>query len=703
MGRFLKIILTIFTVVILLIITAVVILPLVIDPNDFKPEIQQAVKKNTGRDLNIEGDLELSVFPWIGISTGKLTLSNAAGFSDKYFAEIIESNIKVKLLPLLSKNVEVSRVVLKGLVLNLAKNKKGVSNWSDLTQTEETEALSDSTDAAEKDSVSPLAALAIGGISIEQAKIVWDDQQQGTYTEINDFNFKTDKLVFDQPIAIALSLNVLNKEPELTESIKITTDLIINKQLNKFDLKQLVIDSTTSGKELPGGKLSATAKTDIALDLVQQTLNIPELRINTGDLTLIADITGTQIKDRPAFKGSVRVREFNLAQLLNKMSIALPDMQGPNALNKLSIAFDLQATADSADIHNLVVNLDDTNINGSSSINHFAKPEIVFDINIDTINVDRYLAPVNESGSSSKPAVTPATAAVAGAALFPVETLRELNAKGLIKIDKLKINHLNMQGLSLQLDAKNGVIKTQQDIKQFYKGAYSGNSAINVQQQQPRLSLNEKLTNVHIEPLLIDFKDEARITGVVNATASVKGRGNTAAAIKSSLNGNVAFNFKDGVVRGVNLQKMIDNGKALLKGTPLPKENKNDQTVFSVLSGTANITNGLVTNNDLYVESSKLRVNGKGTVHLASEKIDYKVNTKLLKVVATATEPEKIKGIPLFINIGGTINKPVYTLDLAAMFMNTDNIKLNKKKDKLLKKLDKALGPEVGDLIKGLF
>ena len=80
MARLLKISLSIFAVLVTLVIIAVVVVPLIINPNDFKPEIQAAVKDNLGRELQIEGDLELSVFPWVGISTGKLVLSNAKGF-----------------------------------------------------------------------------------------------------------------------------------------------------------------------------------------------------------------------------------------------------------------------------------------------------------------------------------------------------------------------------------------------------------------------------------------------------------------------------------------------------------------------------------------------------------------------------------------------------------------------------------------------
>ena len=720
MARLLKIILSIVTAFFLLVIIAAVTLPFFIDPNDFKPEIQTAVKESTGRELLIDGNLELSVFPWIGISTGKLSLSNAEGFSDKPFAEISESDVKVKLIPLLSKKVEISRIVLKGLVLNLAKNKQGKNNWDDLSSSEDTKnqdhlaAKSDQKtseqETTEQDNASLLAAFAIGGISIEQASISWDDQQQDKHTKINDFNLKTDKLVFDQPIAIDLSLTVINKDPELTESIEFSTDLFINEQLNSFKLQKLKLKSVTTGKDIPGEKLTATLLADIAIDLAQQTLAISGLKLNTANMVLTADITGTNITDKPTFKGPINIAEFNLTQFMKELAMPLPAMQDSATLSKVSLGFELLATSDSADIQNLLLKLDDSTMNGSVSVQNFSKPKIDFNFKLDAIDMDRYM-PLEKNTDVSKEktesakeiAATPAAVAAASTALFPVETLRELNTNGQLTIDKLKINKLTMQGVSIKLNAKNGLIKTQQTIKHFYQGTYTGNTSLNVQNKTPSLALNEKLSKVQLEPLLKDMQGEARMTGEVNAKAQVQGRGNTEAALKSTLNGNIDFHFKEGVIRGFNLQKMIDNGKALIEGQPLPTENKNDQTVFSSITGTAQIKNGLVKNNDLYADASKLKVKGKGTANLVSEKLDYTVNAKLLKRKATETEPEKIKGIPIIVDIGGTFSEPSYKLNLALMLTEKNKEKFNKKKDKLLEKVDKKLGKDVGDLLRGFF
>ncbi len=724
-----KFLVSIFASVVLLVLIAVIAIPLLIDPNDFKPQIEAAVKQSTGRDLGIEGDLELSIFPWVGISTGKLVLSNAKGFTDKPFAEITASHVKVKVIPLFSKEVKVSRIVLKGLVLNLAKNAAGLNNWDDLrptANTAESIPLANQGQHVNKavkimkesgsGAATPLAALAIGGISIEQAKISWDDQQQGKYIEINDLDFITDKLVFGKPIALDLSFSMVNKALALTEVINLSTDLIITEAMDSFKFIKIDIESETTGKDIPGGKVLATLFANVAIDRVQQTLDISDLELKVDNLTLTASIKGRQIIDAPEFNGAIQVAEFNLATLLANMAMPLPEMQDSSVMRKVSTHFSFQASKDTVKINDWFVQLDDTHLQGHGSISHFEKPDINFDLTVDTIDLDRYMAATSSANNAGqadtkaasqhqdmKAVSTAAIAAVAVTTLFPVETLRAINAQGKISIEKLKVNQLNMSGLHFKLNAKNGTISTQQTVKHFYQGSYSGATSIDVHGKTPKITLNHQLRKVQIAPLLKDTLDEAKVTGVVNAAINLKGRGNTEAALKSSLNGHIDFNVKDGVVKGFNLQKIIDQGKALIVGGVLSTTNKNDQTVFSVLKGSAQITNGLVSNEDLYVEASKLRVKGAGTVNLVSEEIDYSINARLLKKPATETEDEKIKGIPITINVGGTFSNPAYSVDMIAMLTAKNKEKINKKKDEWLKKLDKKLGPDVRDLIKGFF
>jgi AsmA protein len=690
-----KIILSIVTGLILLLIAAVCVLPFVFDPNNFKPEIIGAVKDKTGRELVLEGDLKVSLFPWIGLSTGKVTLNNPPGFQGQALAALEESNIKVGLLPLLSKKIEVSHIVLKGLVLNLARDKQGLANWADLTGSGSIPAATANIGKPDQQPLpaAALAAFTMGGITVENARINWDDLRGERHLEIKDLNLSADKFAFDQPVGIIASLTVLETESKMIQTIQFNTKLSVNQHLDSFVLQQSDITMTTSGETIPGKSLTTTlTSTDIALDMNQQSSKIQGLLLKSGDAAIVAEMTGTHIIDNPSFQGTVAVAPFSAAKFTQQLGITLPPMQDANALGKLAANFDFVATVDSADIKNLIMTLDDTQIKGSVGVTSFALPAIRFKLDINALDLDRYLAPADKS---SKPIASPAILLAGGFSVLPVETLRKLNAEGTVSLGKLKANGLSMQGIHLNLSTKNGVITTQQSVKQFYQGSYTGNLNMDAQGKKSALVVNEKIDHVQIEPLLRDYQGEARMSGIVDASAQLQGQGHKADELKASLNGQLSFLFKDGVIKGFNLQKIIDQGKALIKEPALPKDYKNDQTLFSEMSGTATITNGLIQNNDLVAKSSKLRVDGKGSVNLNTEALDYKADAKLLD--ADATEPEQVKGA-MTVNIAGTLSNPSYTIDIASLLIDKNKAKI----DKLINKLDKKLGPGLGDLLKGI-
>src|SRR5258705_6578798 len=104
---------------------------LLVNPNQFKGRIAAAVKESTGRELQLTGDIKLSVFPWIALELGPATLGNPPGFSEEPFLSLAHASVRVELLPLLRERLEVARVDVDGLNVRLRKNAEGRGNWQD--------------------------------------------------------------------------------------------------------------------------------------------------------------------------------------------------------------------------------------------------------------------------------------------------------------------------------------------------------------------------------------------------------------------------------------------------------------------------------------------------------------------------------------------------------------------------------------------
>ena len=102
---------------------------LFVNPNAYKGRIAAAVQESTGRELKLQGDIKLSVIPWVALELGPASLGNPPGFSDEPFLSFTHASVRVRLLPLLRQRLEVARVEVEGLDLRLRRNAAGRGNW----------------------------------------------------------------------------------------------------------------------------------------------------------------------------------------------------------------------------------------------------------------------------------------------------------------------------------------------------------------------------------------------------------------------------------------------------------------------------------------------------------------------------------------------------------------------------------------------
>ena len=166
---------------IVLFVLALILAPMFLDIQTFKPRIERTVQKATGRPFVLGGKIELSLFPWAGVTLTDVSLGNTGEFDEKPFAAFSEFEVRMKLLPLLKKDVQVSRFILKGLRLNLTRKKDGRVNW-DFSKTgtaEEKRVATEETAESSEDTL-PIKTLAVGEISITDGTVLFVDEQSGT-------------------------------------------------------------------------------------------------------------------------------------------------------------------------------------------------------------------------------------------------------------------------------------------------------------------------------------------------------------------------------------------------------------------------------------------------------------------------------------------------------------------------------------------
>jgi AsmA protein len=703
MKKTLKVILLSLSAVSLVGVIAVSVFLLAVNPNDFKPEIAAWINQRTGRVLSIPGDLAFSIVPALGITTGAMALSNAVNVPDKAFAEIAAAELSVKWLPLLSKKIELNRIVVRGLSLHLSKNKQGENNWDDLIRhyQENSAGAQPQTPATANPNDKPATqSLNLAGLTLEQGQISWDDQQAARTIAVTGVQLHTGTIAFAQPIGITLGFNV---NAAMTHSINLTAQLTLDDKLNHFKINGLAFNSVSNGEKLPGGRLTLEGLVKAAdYQHSQQAFTLEAMQIKAHNLTLNADFSGQQLRDNRDIQGTVRLADFNVKQFLQQQAMAVPATQDSTVLNNLAADFAVHVTDHAAALNKLNVKLDQTTLKGSAELTDFDHPALTFSAELDTLDADRYFAP---KATAPVPILSSAVVmAATDQALPSLERLKKLSLNGAVVIQQLKMHQLQLQGVSLAFQGKEGKLQTQQTIKQLYQGTYQSNASLSFLDTVPRIAVDEKVTRLSLEPLLKALKSEPRLTGVINASAQLHAQGNSIQALKSSLTGDLQFLVENGVMKGFNVQKLIDNVASLVKGEALPAPFKNEQSLFSTLKGTAKVHQGVIENHDLVATSSNVAVNGEGRLDLTSAQIAYKLKARLLNA---ATPIKELNDWPLVLIISGTFDHPIYTVDRISAFLEKNKAKIEQKKDQLLEKLDKTLQKKLGigtsELLKKLF
>jgi AsmA protein len=243
MGGALKKVVFLVLGVVAVAVIAAVLFVLLFDPNDFREKIAAGVKESTGRDLVIEGDIDLTLFPWLAINVGKTTLGNAAGFGDEPFASFEEARLSVKVIPmLLDRKVAIGTAVLDSLQLNLEVASNGRSNWQDFIDASEAEP-----DVVETDEAASHGSIDIASIAITNASVRYSDAQIGESYQLTDLNLSSGTVELGTPVTLSGDFNFELQPADLAGDFAIDTVMTLDSDAGTIAFSDVEITTLRCG------------------------------------------------------------------------------------------------------------------------------------------------------------------------------------------------------------------------------------------------------------------------------------------------------------------------------------------------------------------------------------------------------------------------------------------------------------------------
>lgn len=624
--------------IVAILVVASVSFYLLFDPNDFRDRISAEVETATGRELVIEGDLKLSLFPWLAIEIGRTRLGNAPGFDSDSFASFETARLSVRLLPLLlRREITVGVAELDGMQLSLAVDRNGRSNWEDLLQASEAAPVQDREDE-------PAGGdLKVNGVSIRDATLTYTDAQLGETYSLTELNLSTGSISAGEPVDVTVDFDFELQPADLRGNFEMSTDLV--------------------------------------LDTAARTVGLRAVEVSAAGIDVSADVEPFSYEGDLAPVAVFETDAFSLKSLMRTLGIEPLETADPDALGKIILGGTARVSQQAISISDLELIVDDTTFAGEISLARDAVGTISIDLAGDSLDLTRYMAPATDSGAGSDEAVP---------VEIPADLVRGLNIRGALLLDEALLSGLEFTSIELGVTARDGKLRMRPISAQLYDGSYNGDVSIDASADTPVLSVNEKIEGVNLGSLAKAMFDQENISGSINGTFVLSGRGTDLGAVQKSLRGNMAFEVVDGAWEGTDLWYELRRARAMYRQEPAPEPTLPARTRFTSVRLSGPVQDGVFTNDDLLAELPFMQLTGKGSVNLVAAEIDYRLSARVLEKPefasqATAEELNDLTRAVIPLRIEGPLAGPSIKPDIESVLKQQVKAKVEEKVEEKVK------------------
>ena len=340
-----------FLIVLALLVAALFLVPLLLDWEQYKPEIAERLEAITGRDVAIDGPLAVTILPTPTLEASDLRIANAPGAAAPDMARVGSLELKLALGPLLGGEIAVTSLEMVEPVIELQRLADGRPNW--LPE----RAPGQGTDASEAETAQAETA---------EAKL----------TRIDSATITNGTVVYR---------HAAGAPPERIEGI----------------------DATLSARSLQGpyrgeGKLAVRGRAigfQFATATVREDRTVPvslEATFDGERGSTLFEGTLKGLDGTPAFDGSVKAGASDFGALLNALAVDLGSLPAEPLASTFSAKGKLSLSADAVAASELQVRLGESQATGAVVWEDRDVPRLDAEFDLNRIDLDRFLPDAGE-------------------------------------------------------------------------------------------------------------------------------------------------------------------------------------------------------------------------------------------------------------------------------------------------------------------
>ena len=705
------------------------------------------LERTTGRSLQLSGRFSPSLYPTLGVKTGPVKVSNADWASDPWMIEASGVVVGVKLSALLGGDLEIQRLSLEEPVIRLEKAADGRVNW-DLSGPVSQNNTGDSTGGSSGGDAGSAGGFTLANGSISNGQVYFADHSAGTQLNISDINVSVSMPGSDSPARlngtsvwqgtkVAIDAEVVdlaalqsgsvssgvfsieagdatisvngtfgqgqNGIPTVSGDIKANA-ADVSKTLDTFGLPplQAPIASVTNTALTGNLQLSSAGvflRGDLVLDLngtpfsADLTVSGQDDWTETTRMDVAAKVvSGTLLNSRfdgwiDGASGAVKgMLEADSPAVRSLLGVFVIDPEMPDGtFNSVSVSGYLTADPKSGVVlEDARLSVDKNHTAGRVAVQFADKPIITARLSSDHLDLSGFVAEPKGGGQSGSGQSTTTTAAQ-GWSKEPIglKGLDAVDADVKIRAQSVDFGVSKLGLTDIAATLRNGLLTLNLIDVRAFQGAMNGTVTIS---GGNRLSFTSDVLakDMQLQPLLGQLIGVDRLIGKGTTRLNLSGTGASIHEVMNSLSGSGNINFFDGAIRGIDLAAMMQNLKSAFGGFE-------GATEFTSMTGSFEMTKGVLDNVDLSLISPLFKALGEGKVNLGGQSMDYTITPSTLTGDAEFSVPVFITGPWSNLSFKPDLSQLVNLL-LEGKLGDNDEIK--KAKDKLDKLKEELENPE---------
>ncbi|MFN2409390.1 MAG: AsmA family protein [Halomonas sp.] len=712
MRQLLRIVLAAVGILAIVAVAAVVYVTTFLDPEDFKPRLTAVVEEQTGLNLDLDGPINWSFYPRIGVSveTANARLPSQDE-EDTPFAAVDRAEVSVAFAPLLRGEIAVDGLTLNGVRLNLQRNADGEGNWEPLLnrlveQSEEAETvLAPASAGPNADAGSLEVVLSIANVNINEANIRFRDEQAQALWHVQDLNISGSnvnpgrafplKAMFTLTKHNNLDAEALERAPNISSEIDVETRMQLGLAEQRFVLENTELNTRTRFEAEGEPQQLDVSAAETIVRLAEQQLSIRDGTLETSlrhpenwdgglalalafglegdwqaqtaqfkdlqltgpdDLRVSGHLNVSQLRDAPNYQGQLTASPFTLRPWLSRAGVAL-DTASEAALSDVAMTSPIEGDLQEIALPSLSLVVDDSTFTGNVA-SRLDGSSIDFDLQGDELNLDRYLPRQETKQQASVGGISAAVADGSGE-LLPQAWLASSSVNGDLSIESLELAGMAFSDARFQLQGDQGQHQLSNFEAGFYEGELTANGRIDAREDELKWELSPTIQNVQVAPLIetLNEGDEASpLRGRLDLSGDLTSRGNQREALLRHLNGDLEARLTEGAILDVNVSQEMCELAAQLEGEESQRDWSSD-TAFDEFAATLQIRDGVVQSDDLLITVPGIDVQGEGEYDLTSQRFDTQANARLVDTADAACEVNpRLEALPLPLRCEGHIS-----------------------------------------------